>query len=147
MLREGRGTCSTKHLFLAQVLAQRFPEARPRIIHRVYRLDRRRASKMFGDRVAEAVPEEGVVDVHRYLTAEVGGRRIVIDATFPGAPWDGCSPLPLACGPGADHPAGDDPDDEKRRLEAEHCDPALREPLIEALTRAGAAASQPGTAY
>ena len=70
---------------------------------------------------------------HRYLTAVVDGRRIPTDATFPGGPWDGRSPMPLACGDGADHPAGADPDAEKRRLEAEHCDPAVREPFIAAL--------------
>jgi len=66
----------------------------------------------------------------------VAGRRIPIDATFPGEPWDGRSPMRLACGDGADHPAGADPDAEKRRLEAEHCDPALREPFIAALAHA-----------
>jgi hypothetical protein len=44
--------------------------------------------------------------------------------------------MPLACGAGVDHPAGADPDAEKRRLEAEHCDPALREPFIAALALA-----------
>ena len=133
MLRERRGTCSTKHLFLAEALEERFPETEPQIVHRVYRLDRETARELFGDRGANAVPEEGLIDVHRYLTAVVGDRRIVIDATFPGTPWDGRSPLPLACGPGEDHPAGADPDAEKRALEDEHCDPAVREPLIAAL--------------
>jgi hypothetical protein len=75
------------------------------------------------------------VDVHRYLTATVDGRRVVIDATFPGAAWDGRSSMALSCGPGEDHPAGSEPDGEKRRLEAEHCDPAIREPFIAALAR------------
>ncbi len=79
------------------------------------------------------MPQVGLVDVHRYLTALIGGERIVIDATFPGAPWDGRSSMPLACGPGRDYPAGADPDTEKRALEAEHCDPAVREPFIVAL--------------
>jgi hypothetical protein len=134
MLQERRGTCSTKHLFLARVLSERFPETEPKIVHRVYRLDRQAARELFGDRVADAVPEAGLVDVHRYLTAAVGGRRIVIDATFPGEPWDGRSSLPLACGPGRDYPAGADPEAEKRALETEYCDPALREPFIAALT-------------
>lgn len=30
MLRERRGTCSTKHLFLAEVLGERFPKTRRR---------------------------------------------------------------------------------------------------------------------
>ncbi len=135
MLREGRGTCSAKHLYLLEVLAARFPETEPRVVHRVYRIDRDAARARFGPAVAGAVPDSGVVDVHRYLTAVVAGRRIPIDATFPGEPWDGRSPMPLACGDGADHPAGSDPDAEKRRLEAEHCDPAAREPFIAALGR------------
>jgi orotate phosphoribosyltransferase len=137
MLREGRGTCSTKHLFLAQVLGERFPETEPSIVHRVYVLDRARAREMFGREVAETVPEAGLVDVHRYLTVKLDGERIVIDATFPGAPWDGHSSLPLACGSGSDYSAGhDDPDAEKRALEAQHCDPVVREPFIAALAGA-----------
>jgi hypothetical protein len=110
MLREGRGTCSAKHTYLCELLAVRFPATEPRIVHRVYRVD----------------PQ-----------AAAAGRRIAIDATFPGGPWDGRSPMQLACGDGADHPAGADPDAEKRRLEAEHCDPAAREPFIAALARSG----------
>lgn len=141
MLRERRGTCSTKHLFLARRLAERFPESEPQIVHRVYMLDRGRAQELFGSEVAAAVPEGGLVDVHRYLTVVLNGQRIEIDATFPGAAWDGHSPLPLACGPGEDYPAGKDPDVEKRALEEEHCDPTMREPFIAALTRADSAGS------
>jgi hypothetical protein len=134
MLREGRGTCSTKHLHLARELARRFPETRPEIVHRVYRIDPEAAGRTFGPAAAASVPPEGVVDVHRYITAEIGSARVAIDATFPGAPpWDGCSPMPLACGPGEDHPAGDDPDAAKRALDARHCDPAVRERFIAAL--------------
>jgi hypothetical protein len=133
MLRERRGTCSTKHLFLAQALADLFPETEPLIVHRVYQLDRARARELFDTRVASAVPEEGLIDIHRYLTIVVDGRRITVDATFPGPPWDGRSSLPLACGPGRDYPAGEDPDAEKRALEAKHCDPEVREPFIAAL--------------
>ena len=138
MLRERRGTCSTKHLFLAEALTERFPETQPQIVHRVYRLDRDRAGELFGDEVATAIPGAGIVDVHRYLTATVDGRRVVIDATFPGAAWDGRSSMALSCGPGEDHPAGSDPDGEKRRLEAKHCDRAIREPFIAALARLAA---------
>jgi hypothetical protein len=133
MLRERRGTCSTKHLFLAEALKERFPGTEPQIVHRVYRLDRETARELFGDRAASTVLEDGLIDVHRYLTATVEGQRIVIDATFPGARWDGRSSLPLACGEGDDYPAGADPDAEKRALEDEHCDPAVREPFIAAL--------------
>jgi hypothetical protein len=133
MLRERRGTCSTKHLFLARTLAERFPETEPLIVHRVYRLDRFRSAELFGAAVAEVVPEDGLVDVHRYLTIVMGGRRINVDATFPGPVWDGRSSLPLACGSGRDYPAGEDPDAEKRALETKHCDPEVREPFIAAL--------------
>jgi hypothetical protein len=133
MLRERRGTCSTKHLFLAHALAERFPETEPLIVHRVYRLDRARARELFDARVAEIVPEDGLVDVHRYLTILLEGRRIAVDATFPGPAWDGSCSLSLACGPGRDYPAGGDPDAEKRTLEAKHCDPEIREPFIAAL--------------
>lgn len=134
MLRERRGTCSTKHLFLARRFAEWFPETEPLVVHRVYRLDRAEAMKRYDERVAQTVPENGVVvDVHRYLTLRPDGQRTTIDATFPGPRWDGHSSLPLACGPGDDHPAGDDPDAEKRELERGHCDPAIREPFIRAL--------------
>ncbi len=133
MLRERRGTCSTKHLFLARMLAERFPETEPLIVHRVYTLDRARAHELFGAAVAAVVPEDGLVDVHRYITVTLYGRRVELDTTFPGAAWDGRSPLPLACGSGDDYPAGDDPDAEKRALEQQHCDPAVREPFIAGL--------------
>jgi hypothetical protein len=133
MLRERRGTCSTKHLFLAQALDERFPETQPQIVHRVYTLDRPRARELFGATVAEIVPEDGLIDVHRYLTIALEGQHVEIDATFPGEAWDGHSSLPLACGSGHDYPAGEDPDAEKRSLEEQHCDPAIREPFIAAL--------------
>ncbi len=138
MLSEGRGTCSTKHLFLAQVLAERFPETEPALVHRVYELDRSRALELFGRPIADAIPVDGLIDVHRYLTLTFEGRRITVDATFQGPPWDGRSSLTLACGPGLDYPAGADPDADKRALEREHCDAALREPFIAALAAAGA---------
>jgi hypothetical protein len=133
MLRERRGTCSTKHLFLARTLAERFPETEPLIVHRVYQLDRDRATKLFGAAIAGVVPEDGLTDVHRYLTIVSGDQRITLDATFPGPAWDGHSSLPLACGDGSDYPAGEDPDAEKRVLERQHCNPAVREPFIAAL--------------
>ncbi len=133
MLHERRGTCSTKHLFLYQALAEHFPETEPLVVHRVYTLDRSRARELFGATVVGVVPKDGLVDVHRYLTMTLEGQRIEIDATFPGPAWDGRSSLPLACGSGPDFPAGDDPDAEKRALEEQHCDPATREPFIAAL--------------
>jgi hypothetical protein len=134
MLREQRGTCSTKHLFLARVLTERFPDTEPVIVHRVYTLDRDRARELFGASVAAAVPDDGLVDVHRYLAITLGGRRVEIDATFSGPAWDGLSSLPLACGAGMDYQAGDDPEAEKQALEELHCNPAIREPFIAALS-------------
>jgi hypothetical protein len=87
---------------------------------------------LFGPTVAETVPDAGLVDVHRYLTVSIEGRRVVADETFPGPRWDGRSSMPLACGSGRDYPASADPDADKRALEAEHCDPQLREPFIAA---------------
>jgi len=135
MLREHRGTCSTKHLHLAQQLVQRFPTTEPEIIHRVYRLDRNHARALFGEKVAQTIPPDGLIDVHRYLTIKLDGERLAIDATFPGTPWDGRSPMPLACGPGEDIPADAHPDCNKRALERRHCDPAVREPFIAALAQ------------
>jgi hypothetical protein len=135
MLCEQRGTCSTKHLFLARILAERFPCTAPRIVHRVYKLNETRARELFGATVAATIPDDGLIDVHRYLTIMLGGKRVEIDATFPGPAWDGRSSLALACGAGTDFPAGDDPDAEKRALEEQHCDPSIREPFIAALAR------------
>ncbi len=132
-LLEARGTSATKHLLLAQLLARRLPETEPALVHRVYRLDRARALELYGPAIAEAVPDEGLVDVHRYLTIALDGRRVSIDASVPGPPWDGRSPLEPVCGPGQDFPAGADPDADMRELEREHCDAAARAPFIAAL--------------
>ncbi len=136
MLREQRGTCSTKHLYLAQQLGQRFPTTEPEIVHRVYRLDQHRARELFGEEIAQTIPPGGLIDVHRYLTIQIDKQRLAIDATFPGAPWDGRSPMPLACGPGEDIPAGEQPDQDKKALERRHCDSAIRELFITALAQA-----------
>lgn len=137
MLREARGTSVTKHLFLAEAIAPRFPATRPQLVHRVHRLTPSTALALHGPEIAAAIPPEGLVDVHRYLTLELDGRRVSVDATLPGPPWDGSSPLPLACGPGEDHVAGADPESELSELERAHCDPVARAPLLAALARAG----------
>jgi len=136
MWRERRGTCSTKHAWLLRELRAKFPESEPRLVHRVYRVDRARAQALFGNAAAAAVPDGGLIDVHRYLTLVAGGRRLVIDVTFPGAPaWDGATSMALACGDGKDFEASEDYDADKRALEAEHCDPRVREPFIAALSQ------------
>jgi len=133
VVEDWRGTCSTKHALLVALLEGR-PEFDVRLVHRVYRLDRKNARERFGDEVAAVVPEEGLVDVHTYATAMVSGERVRIDVTFPGPLWDGRSDMPLACGEGEDHPVGDrDPWELKAELVAQHCDPAVREPFIAAL--------------
>ena len=105
-----------------------------------YRAEREQIRERYGDEVAAVVPEDGLVDVHRYLLIRVGGRQITLDVTFPGGePWDGRSSLPLACGPGEDIAAGDNPDWDKRALGARYCTPAAREPFIAALTAASEA--------
>ncbi len=137
-LLEARGTSATKHLLLAQLLARRLPATEPALVHRVYRLDRARALELYGEAIAAAVPDEGLIDVHRYLTVALDGRRVSVDATVPGPPWDGRSPLEPVCGPGQDFPAGADPDADMRELEREYCDTAARAPFIAALAAAGA---------
>ena len=123
--------------FSPEDLGERFPETEPLIVHLVYRLDRSTARERYGEHVAQTIPEDnGLIDVHRYLTIHMDRQRVTIDATFPGPAWDGRSALKLACGAGDDHPANEDPDAEKRALEAEHCDPAVRELFIAALTKA-----------
>jgi hypothetical protein len=138
MLLEARGTSAGKHLFLAQVLAQRFPQTQPVLVHRVYTLERDRALELFGPAIAAAVPAAGLTDVHRYLSIAAQGRRIELDVTVSGAPWDGHSPLAVRCGDGEDILAVADPDAELRALERERCDAAARGPLLAALAAAGA---------
>jgi hypothetical protein len=140
MLREARGTSGLKHLFLAQMLAQRFPQTHPRIVHRVYRLDRERALELVGADIAEAVPLGGLIDVHRFLRVTLDdGRQVELDVSLAGPPWDGRSALEPVCGPGEDHePAGgEDFDEQMRRLEAQHCDGAARAAWLSALSAAG----------
>jgi hypothetical protein len=137
---EWRGTCSTKHALLAELVAHQWPQLRPRLVHRVYLVDRRAAAARFGAGVAAAVPAGGLTDVHRYLLISVAGADVVIDVTFPGDPrWDGAGSMALACGDGVDYPAGAGADREKADLEARFCDPVLREPFIAALARSAAA--------
>jgi hypothetical protein len=100
-LAEWRGTCSTKHALLAAILAEHWPDTKPRLVHRVDRCMPEDAARSFGAIAAAAVPAEGLWDVHRYLTIELNGNRVVIDVTFPSGPgWDGVSSMPIACGRG-----------------------------------------------
>jgi hypothetical protein len=135
VLADWVGTCSTKHALLAGLIGERWPDLNPRLVHRVYRADRAMVRQRFGEIPAAAVPDGGLVDVHRYLILTRAGRDVIIDATFPAdPPWDGRSDMPLACGPGRDYPAGADPAASKAALESAHCDPDVREPFIAALS-------------
>jgi hypothetical protein len=141
VIAEWKGTCSTKHALLAQLLRERWPELRPRLVHRVYRVSRGSVFQRYGTDAAAAVPEGGLTDVHRYLVLTLAGQNVTIDITFPAdQPWDGHRSMYLACGDGPDSAAGDDPDADKAALEASYCDPLLREPFIAALTLASRSA-------
>ncbi|MEX1008248.1 MAG: hypothetical protein WD271_10450 [Acidimicrobiia bacterium] len=133
VLSEGRGTCSIKHLLLAEIVSERWPGLEPTLWHRVYRVTPDLAAQRWGAEVAAAVPPDGLVDVHTYPTLTIDGRAVRVDATFPLDGWDGSSDVPLACGDGVDHPAGTDPLGSKAALVEQHCDPAVREPFIAAL--------------
>jgi hypothetical protein len=143
MLLEARGTSATKHLFLGQVLAQRFPMTEPVLVHRVYRLEHERAFELFGPEIAATVPDEGLIDVLRYLSIAVEGQRVSLDVTVPGEPWDERSALGPVCGPGQGFPAGVDPDAEMAALEEEHCDADARGAFLAALAAAGAPPRDP----
>lgn len=71
-----------------------------------------------------------------YAVVTIDGRATQVDVTFPLDAWNGVSDVPLACGDGDDHPAGSDPLASKAVLVKEHCDPAVREPFIAALSAA-----------
>lgn len=133
MFAEGRGTCALKHQYLAAEFAMRFPDSRPRIVHRVYRVNRDQARSLFGEHVVHAVPEEGVVDVHCYVRITLDGRDVTIDVTHPGPAWDGQRSMPVAAADGVDYVCFGNPVVEKSRLERENCDPRVREPFISAL--------------
>ena len=122
-------------MLLLELIADR-PALEPLIVHRVYRIDRKGAERMFGPSVATAVPPRGLMDVHTYMTVLIDGRRVRLDVTFPGSPWDGKSDMELACGEGKDHDGGEDPWETKDALVERYCDPAAREPFITALSQA-----------
>ncbi|HZA20802.1 MAG TPA: hypothetical protein VE889_08140 [Actinomycetota bacterium] len=135
VIREWRGTCSTKHDLLAVFADERWP-LDIRIMHRVYNLTPAIARRLFGEEAATVVPADGVMDVHTYMTAIVDGRRVVIDVTVPGAPRDGHSDMGLACGNGTDIDGGTDPRRTKERLVRQYCDALARDRVIESIGRA-----------
>lgn len=131
VVRDWRGTCSTKHDLLRRLR----PDLQLHFIHRMFLLTPEAARKHLGADVAEVVPEEGFLDVHTYATGMVGGRRTVIDVTFPGEPWDGQSDMQIPWGDGQDFEIGDEsPFESKDKLVEEHGDPEVRRRLIEAIS-------------
>jgi hypothetical protein len=131
VVKDWRGTCSTKHDLLGKLR----PDLELRFVHRLFRLHRDVARAQLGEEFAREVPEAGCLDFHTYATILVDGRRIAIDVTFPGEPWDGQSDMPVSCGPGEDFPAETgEPYASKDTLVKEHCDPRLRELLVAALS-------------
>jgi hypothetical protein len=134
VVRDWRGTCSTKHLLLRELLGERWPSIGVQLWHRVYRLTPELAQAKWGPLVASAVPPGGLIDVHNYATVHLGCEPAALDVTFPLADWDGRSPIEVASGPGEDQPAGQEFMAEKQRLVAAYCDPAKREPFIAALS-------------
>jgi hypothetical protein len=134
VIAEGRGTCSTKHLLLAQIVDERWPELHPTLWHRVYRVTPALAAARWGSAVARLVPVAGLVDVHTFAVLTLDGRATQVDVTFPLDDWDGVADIPLASGDGDDYAGGPDALAAKALLVEEHCDPAVREPFIAALS-------------
>lgn len=134
VVAEWRGTCSTKTALLVRLTRYWCPELEPRVAHRLYHLTSDSARTLFGPRVASAIPQRGITDVHTYATLHVEEGRVVVDVTFPGVAWDGSSDMPLSCGDGKDVDGGEDPWERKAQLISEHCDPLVRDTFIEALS-------------
>lgn len=131
VLSAGRGTCSTKHYLLARALDEGWPQLNVTLWHRVYRLTPKQAASLFGPQASDAVPSEGLVDVHTYLHVDPGTGPLVVDATFPlNQPWDGTSSMPLRCADGLDVAGGPSPVQTKQQLVRLHCDATVREPFI-----------------
>jgi hypothetical protein len=133
VLSEGCGTCSTKHVLLAELVRENWPKQNMRLWHRVYKVTPELAEALWGSQVSVVVPAAGLIDVHTFATIEVEGGNVIVDATFPLESWDGVSDIPVACGPGDDYAAREDVLGTKAKLVERWCDPAVREPFIERL--------------
>lgn len=102
---EWTGTCSAKHLAAHEWL--RLMGYQPRLWMASYRMDF--GEPYFSDRLRAQATNTPVIDVHNFLTCDLGGGEIVIDITFPahlarrGFPvtqaWDGKSSFTLCCSP------------------------------------------------
>src|SRR5579862_7363481 len=60
VIGEWTGTCSTKHALLARLLGERWPELKPRLVHRVYQVSRGSVRQRYGAGAAGAAPEGGL---------------------------------------------------------------------------------------
>jgi hypothetical protein len=96
VLGEWKGTCSTKHALLARIVAERWPQLRPRLVHRVYRADRAFALSRYGALAAGAVPDGGLTDVHRYLLLACGDQDVGHRCHLPRRPTVGWAQLDAA---------------------------------------------------
>jgi hypothetical protein len=130
---EWRGTCSTKHVLLHDLVTEWWPHLAPELVHRAYRLNKPDALTMWSNEVAATIPAGGLIDVHTYMTVMLRDRPVIIDATFPVSHWDGISSMHVWAGPGKEVPAGPDPLASKADLLSRYCDPSIREPFIEAI--------------
>jgi hypothetical protein len=138
VLSEGCGTCSTKHMLLAELVRENWPDRDMKLWHRVYKVSPRLAEALWGTQVSSVVPADGLVDVHTFATIDGARANVIVDATFPLGGWDGVSHIPVACGPGDDYPAGQEVLATKAKLVEQWCDPAVREPFIERLVQSTA---------
>jgi hypothetical protein len=134
VIHDWKGTCSTKHLLLRELLGEHWPTIGVQLWHRVYRLTPELAGAKWGPQVASSVPLDGLIDVHNYATIGLIAEPVVVDVTFPVADWDGESPMEVASGPGEDQLVGQDLMAEKEQLVAMYCDRTRREPFIAALS-------------
>lgn len=131
VVRDWRGTCSTKHDLLKKLR----PDLDLQFVHRMFHLTPEAARERLGEDVAQVIPDEGFLDVHTYVRGIVNQRRTVIDVTFPGEPWDGRSDMQIPWGNGRDFEVDTgEPFASKDGLVEEHGDPQMRERLVEALS-------------
>jgi hypothetical protein len=100
VMREWRGTCSTKHALLTDLIESRGPELRSRIVHRVYRLTREVAVRSSGPSPTRSLMMALLMFTR--TSSCRSGKPLHIDVTVPGQGWDGTHDLALACGDGFD---------------------------------------------
>lgn len=103
-----RGTCSTKHLAVYELLDTLSLD--PRMWLACYRLDFMRP--YYSEQLRGQAGETPVYDVHNYLTCALSGKSLIIDVTFPevlgcyGLPvthsWTGNDDFVLCCAPEAE---------------------------------------------